>query len=203
MLKGEFMKRFKYDWLVYLLVSVLAIALGIVLIVNNYEIGLKILNIAIAIILVAYMLLFLLPILKHKRGTVQILVIVEFILIGIIAIGLILQQFKVFNIVGACKIIGLVIWLRCIVELFRAYFYRGKDSSYKYAVWYLCIILALFTLGVYMFAKPFFSDQQVVLALSIGLFVAAAVLIVLGIICLPKNGKKKSSSKKETAKQAK
>ena len=189
------MKRFKYDWLVYFIVSVLAIALGIVLIVKDYEIGLKIVNIAIAIILIAYMLLFLLPILKHKRGTVQILVIVEFVLVGLISLGLILQQFKVFNIVGACKIIGLVIWLRCVVELFRAYFYRGKDSSYKYAIWYFCLILALFSLGVYMFAKPFFTDAQVVLTLSICCFIASAVLIVLGIICVPKNNKKAKSSK--------
>lgn len=196
------MKRFKFDWLVYLIVSVLAIALGIVLIVKDYEIGLKILNIALALILIAYMLLFLLPILKHKRGTVQILVIIEFILVGLIAIGLVLQQFKVFNIAGACEIIGLVIWLRCVVELFRAYFYRGKDSSYKYAVWYFCLILALITLGVYMFAKPFFTNQQVVLALSICLFVASVVLIVLGIICLPKD-KKGKSTKKETSKSDK
>lgn len=190
------MKRFKYDWLVYFIVSILAIALGIVLIVKDYEIGLKIVNIAIAIILIAYMLLFLLPILKHKRGTVQILVIVEFVLVGLISLGLILQQFKVFNIVGACKIIGVVIWLRCVVELFRAYFYRGKDSSYKYAVWYFCLILALFSLGVYMFAKPFFTDAQVVLTLSICCFIASAVLIVLGIICLPKDNKKVKSNKK-------
>ena len=190
------MKRFKYDWLVYFIVSVLAIALGIVLIVKDYEIGLKIVNIAIAIILIAYMLLFLLPILKHKRGTVQILVIVEFVLVGLISLGLILQQFKVFNIVGACKIIGVVIWLRCVVELFRAYFYRGKDSSYKYAVWYFCLILALFSLGVYMFAKPFFTDAQVVLTLSICCFIASAVLIVLGIICLPKDNKKVKYNKK-------
>lgn len=189
------MKRFKYDWLVYFIVSVLAIALGIVLIVKDYEIGLKIVNIAIAIILIAYMLLFLLPILKHKRGTVQILVIIEFVLVGLISLGLILQQFKVFNIVGACKIIGVVIWLRCVVELFRAYFYRGKDSSYKYAIWYFCLILALFSLGVYMFAKPFFTDAQVVLTLSICCFIASAVLIVLGIICLPKDNKKAKSSK--------
>ncbi len=184
------MKRFKYDWLLYLIVSVLTIALGIVLIVKNYEIGLKILNIAISIILIIYLIAFLLPLLRHKSGRIQVLMIVEFVLVALISIGLILQQFKVFNIVGACKIIGLVIWLRAVVELFRAYYYRGKDSSYKYPVWYFTIILALITLGTYMFAKPFFTDQQVVLALSILCFIASIVLIVLGIVYLPKNNKK-------------
>lgn len=184
------MKRFKNDWLVYFIISVLSIALGIVLIVNNYDIGLKILDIAIAILLVIYLILFLLPVLKNKRGTIQVLTIIECVLIVIIAVGLVLQQFKVFNIAGACKIIGLVIWLRAIVELFRAYFYRGKDSSYKYPTWYFCLMLVLVTLGTFMFAKPFFSNEQVVLALSIASFVLAIFLIVLGIIYVPKNGKK-------------
>lgn len=184
------MKRFKNDWLLYLIISIFTIALGIVLIVKNYEIGLKILNIAISLVLIIYLIAFLLPILRHRSGNIQILMIIEFVLVALIALGLILQQFKVFNIVGACKIIGLVIWLRAIVELFRAYFYRGKESSYKYPMWYFTIILALVTLGTYMFAKPFFTDQQVVLVLSILCFIASIVLIVMGIIYLPKKSKK-------------
>lgn len=187
---GDIMKRFKNDWLLYLIISIFTIALGIVLIVKNYEIGLKILNIAISLVLIIYLIAFLLPILRHRSGNIQILMIIEFVLVALIALGLILQQFKVFNIVGACKIIGLVIWLRAIVELFRAYFYRGKESSYKYPMWYFAIILALVTLGTYMFAKPFFTDQQVVLVLSILCFIASIVLIVMGIIYLPKKSKK-------------
>jgi len=186
------MKRFKGDYIVYLIVSVLLITLGIVMLVNNYEIGLKIVNIAIALILVAYLALVLFPLIKHKRGTVQILTIVEFVLVCLIAVGLILQQFKVFNIANACQIIGLVVWLRAVVELFRAYFYRGKDSSYNYAVWYFCLILVLITFGTYMFAKPFFTNEQVVLALSIICFVLALALIIVGIIYIPKKQSKKS-----------
>ncbi len=186
------MKRFKGDYIVYLIVSVLLITLGIVMLVNNYEIGLKIVNIALALIIVAYLALVLFPLVKHKRGTIQILCIVEFVLVCLIAVGLVLQQFKVFNIAGACKIAGLVIWLRAIVELFRAYFYRGKDSSYNYAIWYFCLILGLITLGTYMFAKPFFTDQQVVLTLSIVCFVLALALIVVGIMYIPKKKARKS-----------
>ena len=184
------MKRFKFDWLVCFIVSVLAITLGIILIVNNYKIGMQILNIVIACILLLYLFLFLLPVMQKKSGTIQILTIIEFVIVALIALGLILQQFKVFNIAGACRIIGLVLWIRAVVELFRAYFYRGKESSYKYAVWYFCIIIVLITLGVWMFASPFFTDQQVVLALSISCFILAILLIVLGIIFVPKKGKK-------------
>lgn len=186
------MKRFKNDWILYLIISVLAIALGIVLIVNNYKIGMQILDIVIACILLIYLLIVLVPILRKKRGTIQILTIIEFVLICVIAIGLVLQQFKVFNIVGACKIIGLVLWLRAVVELFRAYFYRGKDSSFKYPIWYFCIMLFLITLGTYMFAAPFFSNEQVVLTLAIACFIVAVICIVVGIIFIPKKKGKKT-----------
>lgn len=186
------MKRFKGDYIVYLITSVLLIALGIIMLVNDYEIGNKIINIAICFILVAYLALVIFPLIKHKRGAIQILTIVEFVLISLIAIGLVLQQFKVFNIVGACKIIGLVLWIRAVVELFRAYFYRGKDSSYNYAIWYFCLIIGLITLGTYMFAKPFFTDEQVILTLSIICFAISLALIIVGIIFIPKKGKKKS-----------
>ncbi|MBE5746447.1 MAG: hypothetical protein E7359_04090 [Clostridiales bacterium] len=189
------MKRFKNDWILYLIISILSIALGIVLIVNNYKIGLDILNIVIAVLLLVYLGLVVVPVLRRKTGSIQVLTIVELVIICIIAIGLVLQQFKVFNIVGSCKIIGLVLWIRAVVELFRAYFYRGKESSFKYPMWYFCVILLLITLGTYMFAAPFFTDTQVVLTLAISLFILAAILIILSIIFIPKSKKKKTNKK--------
>lgn len=185
------MKRFKGDWILYLILSVVSIALGIILLVNNYKIGLEILNIAIAIMLVIYLAVFLFPIIKNKQGKMKVLTIVEFVLICIIAVGLVLQQFKVFNIVGACKIIGLVIWLRAVVELFRAYFYRGSENGKKYASWYFCLMIVLITAGTFMFAKPFFTDKQAVLALSIICFIIAIVLISFGIAYAPKSKRKR------------
>lgn len=191
------MKRFNYDWLVYLILSVLCIAAGVVMLPQVTNLGIKILDIILAICLVAYCCVYLLPKIKHSRGTIQILTIVEFVVICLVALGLILMQFKVFQIDGVIRIIGLVIWLRSVVELFRAYYYRGKDSSYKYPVWLLIIYLVLITFGTYIFASPFISDEKLVLILAIALFVLAVLLIVLGIIYLPKSShKSKKSSKK-------
>lgn len=193
---GNFMKRFKNDWLVYFILSVLAIGLGIVLIVEDCKFGLDILNIVIAVLLIVYLILYLAPIMSKKRGKIQILTIVEFVIIALIALGLVLQQFKVFNIAGSCKILGLVLWLRAVVELFRAYFYRGKENSgYSYSIWYFIIMLVLITLGTWMFASPFFADKQVVIALAVILFLLAVTFIILGIIYVPKANKKSKKNK--------
>lgn len=184
------MKRFKLDWLVYLILSAVFIAVGIVMIPEVTDLGAKILNIVLAIALVIYSILYLFPKIKRHKGSIQILVIVEFVIVCLVAIGLVLVQFKVFQITGVVRILGLVIWLRSVVELFRAYFYRGKDSSYKYPVWLFCIYLVLITFGTYIFASPFISDAKLVLIMAILFLIVAIFLIVLGIVLLPKKSKK-------------
>lgn len=190
------MKRFKLDWLVYLILSAVFIAVGIIMIPEVTDLGAKILNIVLAIALVIYSILYLFPKIKKHRGSIQILVIIEFIIVCLIALGLILVQFKVFEVTGVVRILGLVIWLRCIVELFRAYFYRGKDSSYSYPVWLFCIYLVLITFGTYIFASPFISDQKLVLIMAILFLIVAILLIILGIVLLPKKSKSSKKSKK-------
>ena len=187
------MKRFKLDWLVYLILSAVFIAVGIVMIPEVTDLGIKILNIVLALALIVYSVLYLFPKIKRHRGAVQILTIVEFVIVCLIALGLVLMQFKVFQIDGVIRILGLVIWIRSIVELFRAYFYHGKDSTYKYPVWLFCIYLVLITFGTYIFASPFISDEKLVLIMAILFLIVAILLIILGIILLPK---KSNSSKK-------
>jgi len=192
------MKRFKLDWLVYFILSVIAIAGGIVMLPGVTDLGGKILNIFLAICLVVYACMYLLPKIKNYRKTPQILTIIEFIILCVLAVGLVLVQFKVFQISGVVRIIGLAIWLRCVVELFRAYYYRGEASSYKYPVWLLCIYLVLITLGTYIFASPFISDEKLVLIMAIALLVVAAGLIVLGIVLVPKQKGKEKPKKAKT-----
>ena len=194
------MKRFKLDWLVYFILSVFAIAGGIIMLPGVTDLGGKILNILLAICLVVYACLYLLPKIKSYRKTPQILTIIEFVILCLLALGLVLVQFKVFQISGVVRIIGLAIWLRCVVELFRAYYYRGEASSYKYPVWLLCIYLVLITLGTYIFAAPFISDEKLVLIMAIALLVLAVGLIVLGIVLVPKQkqNKKQNKSKPKT-----
>lgn len=195
------MKRFKFDWLVYLIFSAVFIALGIIMLPEVTDLGSKILNIVLAIALVIYCILFLFPKIKKHRGTIQILVIIEFVIVCLVAIGLVLVQFKVFEITGVVRILGLVIWLRSVVELFRAYFYRGKDSSYSYPVWLLCIYLVLITFGTYIFASPFISDQKLVLIMAILFLVVAIILIILGIVLLPKSKSSKTSKSSKKSKK--
>ena len=130
---------------------------------------------------------------KRTNGVVKVLTIIEFVILALIALGCILQQFKVINVGGACAILGLALWCRGTVEIFRAY-YHQKGNNEKYPVWWLAVAIALVTLGTYIFAKPVFSDVVILWIFVILILLVSIILIVDGILAKPASGKKKSKS---------
>ena len=124
---------------------------------------------------------------KRTNGVVKVLTIIEFVILALIALGCILQQFKVINVGGACAILGLALWCRGTVEIFRAY-YHQKGNNEKYPVWWLAVAIALVTLGTYIFAKPVFSDVVILWIFVILILLVSIILIVDGILAKPASG---------------
>lgn len=159
--------------------------------------GMTALNLMIAAVLLVYLFTFLFPKILHgSRGAVLVLTLVEFLAIFLIALGCILSQFKVINISGACAILGLCLFCRGTVEIFRAYYYRGGNSK-PYPVWWLGVAILMVAFGTYCFAKPLFTDEQILWIFVILLLLLGAALITYGILCHPehKGGKKSKKSK--------
>ena len=120
--------------------------------------GTQIINTLIAICIACYLIFYLAKKIKGPgKRAIKVLTIVEFTLLALIDLGCLVNQFKVFNVQGACQIFGLALWTRGTIEVFRAYYYRA-DSKEIYPVWYLAISIALISLGVLCFAKPFIQD---------------------------------------------
>lgn len=156
------------------------------------------LNLMIAAVLLVYLFTFLLPKILHgSRGAVLVLTLVEFLAIFLIALGCVLSQFKVINISGACAILGLCLFCRGTVEIFRAYYYRGGNSR-PYPVWWLAVAILMVAFGTYCFARPLFTDEQILWIFVILLLLLGAALITFGILCHPqKKGTKTKKSKKK------
>lgn len=192
----------KFFW-AYIVVGIIGILLGIMLMpvwdscpdwVFWRTWGKQIINIIICVCIILYLVFFLLKkIMKRTNGVVKVLTIIEFVILALIALGCILQQFKVINVGGACAILGLALWCRGTVEIFRAY-YHQKGNNEKYPVWWLAVAIALVTLGTYIFAKPVFSDVVILWIFVILILLVSIILIVDGILAKPASGKKKSKS---------
>lgn len=143
--------------------------------------GMDILYILIAVVIVCYLVLFLFKRIKSaSKRVIQVLTIVEFAILALIALGCIFKQFNIINISSACQIFALALWSRGAVELFRAYYYRA-DTKEVYPVWYLAIAISMVSAGAYFFAKPFIQDPAILWIFVICIAVFGLLLLVLGI----------------------
>lgn len=159
--------------------------------------GMSIVNLIIAACLLAYLFLFLIKkVMSKSNGAIKVLTIVEFVLLLLIVLGCILQQFKIIKVNGACGILGLAMWCRGSVEIFRAY-YHQKGNNDKYPVWWLCVALALVSFGVYLFAKPLFQDVVILWIFIIVIFLFAIICFIDGVLSKPEGKTKKVKKSKK------
>ena len=192
-------KKTKLFWL-FFVTGVLAILLGIMFMpiwqnagdwVFWKDWGQNLVNIIIFACIVLYLCLFLVKkIRRRSNGVVKVLTIVEFVLMSLIALGCILQQFKVINIGGACAILGLALWCRGVVEIFRSYYHQHGNND-RYPLWWLVCAIALVSVCVYLFAKPLFSDVTLIWIFAILLILAGIILFIDGFLAKPVSKKSK------------
>lgn len=204
-------EKTKWFW-VYIVVGILGMILGIMLmpVWSNFpdwvfwkNWGMQIVNMIICVCLLLYLCLFLVnKIRTRSNGVIKVLTIIEFVLLTLIALGCVLQQFKVFSFVnGACAILGLAMWCRGVVEIFRAY-YHQRGNNDRYPVWWLVIAICLVTVGVYFVLKPPFSDIVILWIFVVLILLVSIILFVDGFLAKPKSTKtKKVKEEKKTTKK--
>lgn len=198
------------DYPLFLLLGVLSVLAAVLLApfwqktdVFFADWGGKALKLMIAAVLLVYLFAFLVPkILRGGRGAVGALTIVEAFCVLLIALGCVLTQFKVLHISGACTILGVCLFCRGTVEIFRAYYYRGGKTR-TYPVWWLAIAIFMVAFGTYCFAKPLFSDTAVLWVLVLLLLLLGILLIVYGILCRPQRKARKKAQRKPRTSQKK
>lgn len=163
--------------------------------------GNKTVDIIIAACIVCYLVFFQIKKLRARaNGVIKVLTIIEFILLALIAVGCILQQFKVISVGGTCAILGLAMLARGVIEVFRAY-YHQKGNNEKYPIWWLVIAIFFVSFGTYLFAKPLFTDIVVLWIFVILIILVSVLLIIDGVLAKPV-AKAKTKSKKVGSKNS-
>ncbi len=147
------------------------------------EWGHKFVKIIIAIVVLLYAFLFLLKrLLKRSNGVVKILGIIEFCVLILVSLGLILSQFAIFAL-DASRIIAIVLWMRGVVEIFRA-FYANKSSE-KYPTYKLVIAIILLSVGAYFFSAGFVTNKHVLWSVTIFGAIFGIITFILGFYKKP------------------
>ena len=183
------MNRIYKNYIFDIIFAVLALALGIIML-PPFNIGQKIINILLAVTLVAYLVVHLFGKLRRSRGATFVLTLIEFSVVSLISVGLVLQQFKVFNISGVCRTVGLVLWLRGIVSILGMYIRLGTVKSESYNLPKFALYLLLITLGACAFASPVISDLAFNWIICIVMILTAVIFGALALIYSPEKKKK-------------
>lgn len=160
--------------------------------------GYKIIKIVIAVALVLYLVFFLLKKLKAKSNkVVKVLTILEFVILSLIAIACVFNQFVPFKVGTVGQVLGFVLWVRGAIEVFRAYYYGGSgENNAKYPVWQIFITILLISAGTYFMVSNVLSDKAVLWAVTSLIALCGIIAIVLGFLKQPvKKAKVKQTNK--------
>ena len=130
--------------------------------------------------------MFLIKKINRYRGVVQVLTIIEFVLLALIALGLVFSQFNILAIPKQPSVIlGLALYCRGVIEIFRAYYYHHSMKTI-YPVWWLVVAILFVTFGVYLMVKPLVQLTLIVWLLAISVIVIGIFLITYGALANPK-----------------
>ena len=154
--------------------------------------GVKAVSIAIAVLLFVYLFGFIVKKISVSKGTVQVLTIFEFVILALIAVGLLFSQFKILNIPNQpSKILAIVLYLRGTVEIFRA-FYHNPSNTDSYPAWWLVVAILFITGAVYIFFKVNIETMMILWTLVVALVVLGIISFAYGIMAKPTKKTKKS-----------
>ena len=124
---------------------------------------------------------------KAKKG----IKITEIVLLVIIAVLCILEQFNVVNFVGPCFVIGSVLWLRGMSASVIAYKYNVKKKDRTIGV-ILGGLLAV-SLGAILMVRRF-TAPIFIWIISITLLLIAVCSVIFGFVSKPKKNKQEQSA---------
>lgn len=181
------MKLLKNKWVV-LVIAIVFLALGIIMLPQVTSFGQNILYIVSALGLLVYIFAFLFKnITQEEKGVAFWFEITEIVVVLLLAIGLVLTQFDVFNIKDIMLVFALVVWIRGIAGAIRS----------RTRVLELIFFLALTTIGTYFFAKPIVHQNTILMVIAIIFFVVFVVSAVFFISMHKKDVKAKEALIKE------
>jgi uncharacterized membrane protein HdeD (DUF308 family) len=153
------------------------------------DLGLTIVSYMMAALILVYLFGYLIRKIKQHRGVVQVLTIIEFVLLFLIAAGLVLSQFNIALIPDSPSIIlGVALYIRGAVEIIRAY-YHQKSNEDKYSIGWVLLAILLVTGGVILVVTNLVDKMMVLYTIIFALAVLGIYAIIYGILAKPAKSK--------------
>lgn len=186
---GNVRKKLYKNFIFDIIVGVLALALAIAML-PPFQIGQAVLGILLAVTLFAYIVIYLFDRVRRTKGMLFILSLAELVIVGVMALGLVLRQFSVFELSGVCATVGIVLWLRGIIALISMYV-TSQNTKTKYSLPLFSLYLFITSLGMFLYARPFVSDLVLTWLICVFFFISALVFGALALLYSPTKKKRR------------
>ena len=195
------MKKFKGCHVIYLILSLLFIAAGIVLFPNltNLGWGEKLLDLLIGLALLVYFVIVIIPSLDNfssKHNEIKVLTVIETVLVIFLMVASFLSFFNIMSTLPINIIVGGTLWLRGTCLVVGAI--HGRKSKFGVLGKYLYILLI--SLGIYVIFSNLITEVVLLTSLCVLLFLLALILLICSIKYWPKKAKKEKAPKKQETK---
>lgn len=142
-------RNFTFD----LTIALTALALGIIML-PPFGIGVYLLNLLLAATVVVYFLVYLWDKLRVSKGAIFLLTVAECIVYLFVIIDLILEQFRLFDVLNVCRAIGIVLWARGTASIIGMYITAVTSSRAKSNLPGFILRILLICVGMYLLANP-------------------------------------------------
>ena len=163
------------NWIFTLVEAVLLVAFTVLLLVFE-----GIFNILLGVALIIYSLIFVLTKVVSYRGVIQLIAIIEFFAVTILAIFVIVNQeiFPKGNVVNTT--VGLAMWLRATTEILHSYHGQGEGRAAKrqFNAWKIFAYILLLTIGTFI-ATNAVANDSLIRYLIAGISTAASIIMIV------------------------
>lgn len=190
-------KPTKFFW-AYWLLAACCLALGIFLLPVWDNTGVfwnswasEGLGIMLFVLLTVYVIYLIGGIKKDDVKTKNIIKIAEILLLVILAVFCILEQFDVVNFIGPCFVLGAVLWLRGMSCSLIAYMFNVKKKDRTIGVM-LYGLLAVTVGSIFMVRR--FTAPVFIWVISIALLLVTVCSVIFGFMTIPKKGQQDQSA---------
>ncbi len=197
MVKSFFFRKTSFFWL-YFIFGALGLTLGVFLLpvwdgtsVFWKSWGRAAVSFIMFAAILLYIVLFLVKqFAVERREIIRILVVVEIVVFSLVALGCLLNEFKVINVGGPCVILGMALWIRGVIINIKGYLYRHTREERRYTVADLAVAIFLITFGTILMVRPLFTEYHLIWVGSIAVILASLFIIFMGMLVIPDKKRK-------------
>ena len=178
------MRKLYRNFTFNLTIALTALALGIIML-PPFGIGTYLLNLLLAATIVVYFLVYLWDKLERTKGSIFLLTVAECVIYLFVIIDLILEQFRLYDVLNVCRALGIVLWTRGVISAIGMYINATNSSRTKVSLPGFLLRIFLICIGVYLFANPLLTDLFLNWTICIIFFLSARAFGGLALLFSP------------------